>query len=185
MEYKQSQYLNAVPAYFENSELKAAPFYHSDLKYSLESIVSREEPARNTGLLGKVFSDKTKTLKATIKALFNEVMLREKMNLHLMNKIDEDISSQNTDLSNLSISSFTYSPDLQKESNNRKMQLEGRVLELQQEKRNEYVECWRDLMFLKKYLFMSLKDYWDLSKRRDVLAYDVNNLIENDKSNGH
>ena len=112
-------------------------------------------------------------------------MLREKMNLHLMNKIDEDISSQNTDLSNLSISSFTYSPDLQKESNNRKMQLEGRVLELQQEKRNEYVECWRDLMFLKKYLFMSLKDYWDLSKRRDVLAYDVNNLIENDKSKGH
>ena len=35
--------------------------------------------------IGKVFADKSKTLKATVKALFNEVTLREKMNLHLLN----------------------------------------------------------------------------------------------------
>ena len=180
MEYNESQYSNALPGYSEPSVLKPMLFYHSDLKDSLESIVSTEEPATNDGLIGKIFSDKTKTLKATVKALFNEVMLREKMNLHLLNRIDEDICRQHTDISNLSTSSFTYSPDLQKELNNKKMQLESRELELYQEKRKEYLECWRDLMFLKKYLFMALKDYWDSSKRRDALAYDVNKLRENE-----
>jgi hypothetical protein len=50
-----------------------------------------------------------------------------------------------------------------KELNSTKMQLQNRVLEQEQEKRKEYLECWRDLMFLKKYLFIALKDYWDLS----------------------
>jgi len=31
----------------------------------------------------------------------------------------------------------------------RKAQLENNVLELEREKRTEYLECWRDLMFLK------------------------------------
>lgn len=40
---------------------------------------------------------------------------------------------------------------------------------LEQEKRKEELECWRDLMFLKKYLLSSLKEYWDLVKRGEVL----------------
>jgi len=44
------------------------------------------------------------------------------------------------------------------------------VLDLEKEKRKEYVECWRDVMFLKKYLLSTLKDYWDVVKRRDVLS---------------
>lgn len=101
MEYHESQYSNALPGYSEPSVLKPTLFYHSDLKYSLEGIVSSEEPATSDGLIGKVLSDKTKTLKATIKALFNEVMLREKMNMHLLNRIDEDICRQHTDISKI------------------------------------------------------------------------------------
>ncbi|MHC4307622.1 MAG: hypothetical protein ACYSR7_03245 [Planctomycetota bacterium] len=184
MEYKESQFTNALPGYSENSVLKPMLFYHSDLQDSLESIVTKEKP-ETSGLLGKVFADKSKTQKATVKALFNEVTLREKMNLHLLNKIDEDMSKQCTDLSNLKTSSFTYSPDIHKELNNKKMQLQNRVLELEQEKRKEYLECWRDLMFLKKYLFMALKDYWDLSNRKSALAFDPGNLMENDKGKGY
>jgi len=60
------------------------------------------------------------------------------------------------------------------------MQLENNVLELEKEKRKEYLECWRDLMFLKKYLLSSLKDYWDLIKKRDVLSHDFTELTKNE-----
>ncbi len=181
MKYNAYPYLKVIPNNIEYSEVKLRPFYHSDLKDSLENIVIGEAPVKKEGLLGKVFTDKTKTLKATIKALFNEVILREKMNVHLLNKIDEDVSKQNTEFSNLKTSSFNYSPDLQKELNNKKMQLQDNVLELDKERRKEYLECWRDLMFLKKYLFSALKDYWDLSNRRSALAYNP----ENEKGQGY
>jgi hypothetical protein len=185
MEYKKSEYVNALPNYLENSYLQIKPFYHTDLKYSLEKTVLMEEPERETGLLERVFSDKSKNLKATIKALFNEILLREKLNSHLLNKVDDDICSQHTYMANLKNLSVHYSPDLSREMNNTKMQIEGKVLDLEKEKRKEYLECWRDLMFLKRYLFMALKDYWDLSKKRNVLGYDLNNLAENDKGKGY
>ncbi len=50
-----------------------------------------------------------------------------------------------------------------------KAQIETNVLELEKEKRKEGLECWRDLMFLKKYLMVSLKDYWELIRKRGVL----------------
>ena len=43
------------------------------------------------------------------------------------------------------------------------------VLELEKEKRREYLECWKDLMLLKEHLLSSLKDYWDLIKKRELL----------------
>ena len=49
------------------------------------------------------------------------------------------------------------------------VQVEDKLLDLEQEKRKEKLECWRDLMFLKKYLMSSLKEYWDLVKRGAVL----------------
>jgi hypothetical protein len=80
MVYGQIKYLNAVPGYAVNLLMQTSPFYHTDLKDSLEGIVTKEKPETG-GLLGKVFADKSKILKATVKALFNEVTLREKMNL--------------------------------------------------------------------------------------------------------
>ena len=52
--------------------------------------------------MGKVFSDKSKTSKATVKALLNEIELRENLDTHLLNRINEDICGQpdNTVLSN-------------------------------------------------------------------------------------
>ena len=184
MKCKNTEYSNAFPNYWENSVLKPRPFYHTDLKTSLENIMFKEEPKKEKGLLEKVFSDKSKTLKSTIKALFNEVMLRERLNSHLLNNIDEDISKQNTHLDNLKNMKVHYSFDMFMELKNKQIQLENNVLELEKEKRKECLECWRDLMFMKKYLLASLKDYWDLSKRRNFLAYDFNKLKENENSKG-
>jgi hypothetical protein len=183
MEYKNPEYLNTFPAYWENSVLKPRPFYHTGFEDSLENIVFKEEPENEKGMLERVFSDKSKTLKATIKALFNEIMLRERLDSVLLYKINEDVCRQHSYLEQLrSLTRFNYSPDLFKDSTNTKMQLENNVLELEKEKRREYLECWRDLMFLKKYLLTALKDYWDLSKRRNTLAYDLNELAENENS---
>lgn len=155
-----------------NSELKLKPFYHTDLKNNLEGIVFKAEPEKEKGILEKVFSDKSKTLKATVKALLSEIELRETLNSHLLNKIDDEVCRQNTQLIPLKRLRAHYSFELYKEVNNLKMQMEDHVLELEQEKRKEYLECWRDLMFLKKYLLVALKDYWDLVKKREVLEGD-------------
>ena len=64
------------------------------------------------------------------------------------------------------------------------MEFENNILELKKEKRKEYLECWRDLMFLKKYLLSAFKEYWDLIKKRDVLFCDINELIQDENITG-
>ncbi|MFC1692005.1 hypothetical protein ACFL1R_00695 [Candidatus Latescibacterota bacterium] len=71
-------------------ELKPLPFYHTDLKNTLETIVSKEKPEK-IRLVEKLFSDKSKTSKATVKALLNEIELRENLDSHLLGSINEDI----------------------------------------------------------------------------------------------
>ena len=56
-----------------------------------------------------------------------------------------------------------------KDIKNIKLQFENNLLSLREEKRKEHLECWKDLMFLKKYLMTALREYWDLVKRREVL----------------
>ena len=52
----------------------------------------------------------------------------------------------------------------------------SRLIDLEKEKRQEYLTCWKDLMFLKRYLLSALKDYWNLSNRKSFLG------MENDES---
>ena len=185
MEYNnlsQTRYSNAVPSYLENSVSKSKPFYHTDLKNSLEGIVFKVQPEKEKGLLEKLFSDKSRTLKATVKALLDEIELRESLDSHLLNKANDEICKLHTNLMQLKNLKTQYSFDLSKEVNKMKMQLENNVLELEKEKRKEYLECWRDLVFLKKYLLSSLKDYWDLIKKRDMLSSDFTELVKNETS---
>lgn len=167
-----SVYSNAFPSNSEDSVLIRKPFYHSDIKNSLEGVVFKEKPEKEKGLLEKLFSDKTKTLKATVKALLDEIKLRESIDSHLLNKIDEDICRQHTHLMQIKNHKVHYSFDLFMEIKKMILQIEDKVIDLEKEKRNEYLECWRDLMFLKKYLLSSLKEYWDLVKKRDLLEGD-------------
>lgn len=166
MENESLQYVSITP----ESSSKAKPFFHTDVRASLENLVDREELKHEEGVFEKVFSGKGKSLKATLKALSNEIILREKLDLHLLKKIDEDMIQQQSQLDQLKSLRVHYVPELEKEINSQKMQLENNVLELEKEKRTEYLECWKDLMSLKKYLLIALKDFWDVSKRRGVLG---------------
>lgn len=179
MEYKISEYAGILPGYRQDSTLRPRPFYHTGIEESLEHIVLNEEPERKKDAVDKVFSDKGRTLKATIKALFNEILLRERLDSFLLYNMNDGICRQHNYLESLKVlNQHNYLPELLNDFHEKKMKLEDNVLGLEKEKRKEYLECWRDLMALKKYLLSALKDYWNLNSRKTFLD------IENDKS-GH
>jgi len=150
----------------------------------MENVFLKDKPRDETSIVSRLFSNKTETLKSTAKSLLEEITLRETLDCHILNKINEDISWQRTQLDHLNTLNIHYVLDWFKEISKIKMNLEDNIIELEQEKRKEYLECWRDLMFLKKYLLLTLKDFWDLLKKREVLSSDVSKLIKNENWKG-
>lgn len=166
MEYETARYCNVFPGYLENSILKPRHLYHAEFNKSIEKIVF-DEPEEPKGLAERVFSDKTKTLKSSIKALFNEINLRERLDSFLLYQINQDICRCRSYLHELKFlnSSYALNPIL----TSRRTKLESEILQLEQEKRKTYLECWKDLSELKKELLSGLKDYWLISKRKHAL----------------
>jgi hypothetical protein len=149
--------------YWDNSLLKPGDFYETGIERSLENIVLKDEPQIERGVVEKIFSDKGRTLRTTVKALFNEILLRERMNSKLLCGIDSDICKTDFYLEQIkSLTGRQYTPDLSIAFSRRRTQLESQVIDLEKEKRQEYLACWKDLMFLKKYLLSALKDYWNI-----------------------
>lgn len=168
--YENLRYMNAIPTYLENPVLKPRPFYHTDFEDSLERIVLREEPEEEKDLTERLFSDKSRTLRATIKALFNEITLRERLNSFLLYQINEDICRQHNHLEQVrQLTRFNYSTDFLNYFSKAKMKLEDNVLGLEKEKRHEYLECWKDLMHLKRYMMSALSDYWKNAREMEFL----------------
>ena len=147
------------------------PYSNKKIKKSLEEIVSAHNSKKGSGRnpLEDMISDKVETLKASVVALLEEIKLREDLNSNHFNKINCEICKLHTDLLNLDNVNISYPNDLLREINEARSRINDNVLELEREKRNEGLECWRDLMFLKKYLMGALKDYWELVRRRRVL----------------
>jgi len=179
MEYENKSYNNALPSYLDNPALKPRNYYETGLEQGLESIVLNDEPVGEKGIVDRVFSDKGRTLKATVKALFNEILTRENLNSELLKRIDSDICKTDTYLEQVHfITKRQYTPDLEISFSRRRSQLESQVRDLEKEKRQEYHECWKDLMFLKKYLLSALKDYWNIGGRKTFLS------VEDDRYRG-
>lgn len=146
------------------------PFYHSDLGKTLEGILFEKPSEKKVTALERIFSDKTRTLKAGVKALLDEIETREALDTHLLGKIDGEIGQHRERLSDIKMFEEKYFPAMDTDTKRLVVDIEDKVLALEQEKRKEKLECWRDLMFLKKYLMSSLKEYWDLVKRGEVLG---------------
>lgn len=159
------------PTYWNNSVLRPREFYATGLEESLEKIILEDETTRGQAVIGeKVFADKGKTLKATIKALFNEILTRERLNHVLLGKINSDICKAGTYLEELRrFTARDYARQFEV-LGRRRTQIEERVIGLEKEKRQEYLTCWKDLGQLKKYVLSALKDYWNLRGSRDYLT---------------
>jgi len=152
-----------------NTEENSTECMFNDLGKSLEKLLSKRARKNQKDPLERLVSDKIRTLKAGVTALLDEIELRKNLDTHLVNTINEEICAKHTEIMQLDKVKPQYNFDLFKEMNSDKMQLEEMVLGLEKEKRKEYLECWKDMMFLKRYLLFALKEYWDLVKRREVL----------------
>ena len=159
-----------MPIFDLENEILIKPFYHTDFKDSLEKIVFKNQPETKGSILDKVFSEKQKTISSTIRSILDEIHLREALDLHLLQKINEDISWQRLQLEHLNSLKVQYFVELSNEVASRKTKVEKNIVELEQEKRKEYLECWNDLMELKKTLLLTLKDFWDVAKRQGLLS---------------
>ena len=122
-----------------------------------------------SGTLESLLSDKGRSLKAGVIALLDEIKGREDLNVNQTQKIDKEIRRQHTNAMQLENIVDHHPFDLTKDLEESKARIESNVLELEKERRKEQVECWRDLMFLKKHLMVSLKEYWDLVRRKEIL----------------
>ncbi|KPJ98657.1 MAG: hypothetical protein AMJ60_07555 [Desulfobacterales bacterium SG8_35] len=163
-------YPNVAFTHSGDSRKKAVPFAHKELKKSLEAIVSESDPGPRRPVLEDMFTDKARTLKASVNALLEEIQLRQDLNTSHFNKMNDEICRQHTELMQLDNIRDSYPFDLTRDLDEAKARIKSNVLELEREKRQEGLECWRDLMFLKKYLMRSLKDYWELARRRNALS---------------
>lgn len=171
----QNHYRNVFPSYSENSLLKPRNFYETGLEESLEKIVLHDEPQAERGLIDKIFSDKRKTLKATIKALFNEVLTREHLSTILLKDINSEMCKTGSYLEQIhDATKRQYTHDLELAFSGRRTQLESRMLDLEKQKRDEYLTCWKDLAYLSKGLLVALKDYWDMSHKAGFMYYEEN-----------
>lgn len=162
----QAGYPNAVSTPSYNSVKITSPFAYKDLEKSLEGIAAAPNPKQKSCPIEDMFSDKAKTLKASVNALLEEIKLREDLNDSHFGKIDGEVCDLRVELMNLE-SGGCYYPKFLSEA---RVKIKDNVFELERERRKEGLECWRDLMFLKKYLMGSLKDYWELVRRREVLG---------------
>lgn len=158
------------PAYWNSSVLKPRDFYATGLEGSLEQIIVEDGTVQEEAIGERVFADKGKTLKSTIRALFNEILTRERLNHVLLGKIDSDVCKAGTYLEDMRrFTARDYSRQFEI-LGRRRTQIEERIIGLEKEKRAEYLACWKDLGQLKKYVLSALKDYWNLRGNRDYLT---------------
>ena len=154
----------------ENRNLEYSNAPHSCLENRLANYLKTDyqkiEDSKDVAEM--IFTDRTKSLKSTVKELLADIERRENLHTDLNSRIDNDMSKCGEYLGDVKLwTDSPYNPDTNfiKRKNN----LEQQILSLEEQKRTEDLTCWRDLMFLRKYLMSALKDYWKLSKCRGVL----------------
>ena len=154
-------FYNSLPA--TNSRIS------TKIENTLEDMAISTDDKKSSGVLENILTDKTKSLKATVKALLEEIKNRENLNSYLLKNLNEDICRLNSEKMNLENINTYYQFEMFLDLDKIKQKIESNVLSLESEKRKEHLECWRDLMFLKKYLMSALKEYWEAVKRRELL----------------
>jgi hypothetical protein len=151
-----------------NLKLNYEYLLNSNSKKTIDNPLFSKNRSKNS-LLEQIISDKTKILKSTITELLSEITQREMINNDISDKIDQEIFDQENNLQILRQKGFGYAFDNLLIRQRLESQQADSIQDLEQEKRKERVECWRDLMNLKKDLLSAFREYWNLVKRRELL----------------
>mgnify|MGYP001575730727 CR=1 FL=1 len=123
-----------------------------------------------------LISDKTKAEKAVAKQLLNEIGLREKIRRDSIRSIDEDICQSENLLNEIrAITEAPYFPAIDDlRFGSRRTTLEMKLLELNELKRRQEVEAWKDESTLRRYLLFAFRDYWIAARRSQLLRFGGN-----------
>lgn len=156
-----------------------SPFFHTSFDADLEKLLTIEEPLLKPSVLDRFISDKASSLRSRARRIHAEIKTRQELNLLLMNDIERKASEITSNIMQLEILESNYNPELRRETDTLKMHFRNQIFELEKEKRREYLECWKDLLFLKKELLPVLEEFLSLLGKRRVLTKDYS-ILHND-----
>lgn len=128
---------------------------------------------RGESPLERLLSGRTRTLKAAVNELLDEIQRRENLHERLVDGFDEQLFGQQSRLEQIRGQSLPYDFEFWVQRKKLEQSLEDSVGDLLSERRREMVECWRDVALLKKYLMIALREYWDAARRTEILTDGV------------
>jgi len=112
------------------------------------------------------FLDKVERIKQVILETISEMKSRQRLNEFFIQGIDSKVASFLHDLDELKHWSLGNNPSIE----TRRIHLEKEVLQLEKEKRINNLNCWRDLLLLKKDLREALSEYKSLMRFKEILS---------------
>ena len=141
-----------------------------------EAIANLEQSATKTdwkGCVQRLFSDKTKAEKAIVRQLLSEIVAREQIKKEAFGQIEEEICQCETWLHDIRAAADQEKylpPEEGMRFHARRTQVDFKILELQEKKREAGLSAWQDLSTLRRYLLFAFRDYWSAARRNQVLG---------------
>ena len=141
--------------------------YSIDELLTYNSSDNKEDTEDNDDTIDDFFLDKSKSAQSLIKEINFEIDERTKIKDNNLLKIDYDIIHVREKMHNLEGAIGYLTPSL---ANRRKSMLEMQIGNLYREKRDQYVNEFKDRIFLKKDLFAALREYWASKHEQDFMG---------------
>ena len=112
------------------------------------------------------FLDKMELNRQVIVETIAEIKTRQRLNSLFIQGIDSKIANMLHELDKLKHWSLGNNPSIE----TRRIHLEKEILQLEKEKRVNNLNCWRDLLLLKKDLREALGEYKTLMRFKEILS---------------
>jgi len=150
-----------------NGTASINPIHHSTSSpKSLEQLLSPLLANSSNDPIDQIWEDKLKIARFKISSLVSALSLRENIKERNIYGIDEDICKIHTQQFALATS-----PSFDKYSINLdQIGLEKSVCSLEHEKRSEVVNCWKDIITMRKDLVEAINEYLSLKRKMDLLG---------------
>lgn len=147
----------------QDSLMQRQMLMEPDLKFGNDNS-SHLDDSLTEGIL----PDKSKSLKALVEIINEEIDERLKIKDGILSRMEDDIVRCDNYLLEVKSIGIPYYFI----ASRRRTSIEHEIFALEREKRMEETACWRDLVFLKKDLFAALKEYWAAVNREKLLSGD-------------
>jgi hypothetical protein len=131
-----------------------------------EAYKSKTEKSGN--IVEEIFGDKVQSLRATIDSILAQIEERKTLRKSNLHGILQGECKCDTELMQLEdrIGFSNAGPGTDKA----RATIQKELLNLERERRFEEVSCWRDLVFLRKELLNTLREYQTAVRRQEMLS---------------